>query len=1163
MSGTTAIAAPDPAPNIQAEKAKPVDPPSVMPQKRAEVLGKDWQQSKDRLWTTMGDQTGFHVMVAEAKSGYAWKTIATLNHPAVEADLWIGNACVTGSGDRLVVVYAPRTYTNKEALMARGGFTATVDLTTGAVKKLPVRTTLAYFNPGCGLDETAVLTQDATEDKGKTGLIKLDTATGTLSKRIELDGQVTSAVPTREGIVAVAGTSVQRIADDGKRTKIAKTTGWAFELKPDADHGVVYLDGDDKTINVRRVAANADKETTATTLAAGKSGEVKTAHLLGGKVVITGRPDKVEKLPASVSRMDVPAGAQLSLRGEAVVTEVARADGGTPGVFSKTPGKAEKVHIKAKSTKTGKDVGFTVDPATAAAKPASEPAQRGMSAQSDLQATANQDMSDSAATCAIKRNDLGKQIYQPKPKQVEWAANWAVKGGLMTQRPAGWHNNGLPFDYKIQEAGMFPPVPMKNATDTVPVQVLLGILGQESNLWQASKLVLPGEYANPLIGNFYGNDIYNNTEADDWNIDFSKADCGYGVSQTTDGMRLAGRERPGERAKPWGAQVMIATDYAANVAAGLQILQEKWNQLQDAGVRINNNDVGRLENWFGAVWAYNSGFHPPGEAGSNGAYGLGWGNNPANMRYPADRHEFGRVPYDFAHPQDWPYPEKVMGFAANPPSAFEDATKEVPFFNNASWNGDDKLPDTNPDSAWYNKKRVKPEIDTFCKPDQNQCDKTKRYMPNAPEVVGEPAGPCGHTNAAGQYDLKCWWHGPAVWKPDCEQTCGNESFRYYPEVSKEPDDGISSRPECESSGLPGDALVVDDVDAVTPPAFDDTRQPHPTCRRLNLDRDGKFNIEFSKDASGKEPARMDLHQATSGYGGHFWFTHAYGDDELGRKLRMKATWELGRKLDTPVQVWVFRPKRTNPNLDPLVYTVYTANGPIQVTAPHPHESSLPTSWLDLGTFKFSDKPKVSVSNWNANANEKEIAFDAVAFVPDTGNWGGERIAKIINVNSNRCVAQSEPGASGKVYAVQKSCTNQFGDNWEFRLVRVKRAPSPGGGQTINYYTYRIVNRVSGLCMNLIAFPSVSMGGCTTDDNTTAELWETTYGFTGNENPHPRWIVSLMNSHTGGSLALGLPNCSKDENANVQVIDTYGIQDTQPGCKPQEVSLDWNIAQQGT
>lgn len=97
--------------------------------------------------------------------------------------------------------------------MARGGFTAVVDLASGQVTKLGVQTSLSYYNPGCGVGETAVLTQSPGEDKTATRLLRLDTESGTVSAPIEASGQLTSAVPTKDGsIVAAEGAEIVKVA---------------------------------------------------------------------------------------------------------------------------------------------------------------------------------------------------------------------------------------------------------------------------------------------------------------------------------------------------------------------------------------------------------------------------------------------------------------------------------------------------------------------------------------------------------------------------------------------------------------------------------------------------------------------------------------------------------------------------------------------------------------------------------------------------------------------------------------------------------------------------------------------------------------------------------------------------------------------------------------
>src|SRR5262249_27062989 len=151
----------------------------------------------DQLVLLAGDATALHLLVATQRSGYTWQTIASLGESGIETDQWIGNACITGSGRRAVVVYAPRQFTNRAELAARAGFTAVVDLVTGAVSRLPITTSLAYFNPGCGAGETAVLTQEGGEALPGTRLIEMDAKSLRLGAPITTDGQVTSAVPTR------------------------------------------------------------------------------------------------------------------------------------------------------------------------------------------------------------------------------------------------------------------------------------------------------------------------------------------------------------------------------------------------------------------------------------------------------------------------------------------------------------------------------------------------------------------------------------------------------------------------------------------------------------------------------------------------------------------------------------------------------------------------------------------------------------------------------------------------------------------------------------------------------------------------------------------------------------------------------------------------------
>ncbi|MFC4501241.1 MULTISPECIES: hypothetical protein [Streptomyces] len=92
-----------------------------------------------------------------------------------------------------------------------------------------------------------------------------------------------------------------------------------------------------------------------------------------------------------------------------------------------------------------------------------------------------------------------------------------------------------------QPQSLFQP-PALEGGGRLMAQVMLGVTTQESNMWQAARSAVPGVTASPLIGNYYGIDLYDGDPTNDWDVDFAKADCGYGITQITDHMRMAGRE---------------------------------------------------------------------------------------------------------------------------------------------------------------------------------------------------------------------------------------------------------------------------------------------------------------------------------------------------------------------------------------------------------------------------------------------------------------------------------------------------------------------------------------------------------------------------------------------------------------------------------------------
>ena len=938
----------------------PGEASAVPPAARDRVLPSGWRLSDDRVLVTAGDATGLHILVAELRTGYTWRTVTTLAEPGFDTDQWIGNACVTGSGRRAVVVYAPRSFTNDMDLFDRGGFTAVVDLDTGAVHKTPALSTLAYFSPGCGAGETAVLTRfnDVGSGRPRSRLTIVDAAGRSNAREWTVDGEVSSAVPVRGGVVAADGARLIRLDDTGRRMGLVRTTNVPFHLRADGDGAVVYADRAGERVQINRAASVHAAE--ASVLAEGPVGKVGTVSSLGGRVYLVGSPDVVRKLPASIQRVNVDRDAIVSSHGQLAVNRVAWF--GTAGTATAVVSAGQRrLQIDATLLATGQMLRFGVAPSSSSLGGTVHPSLQSAGTSQSLTGSPT-DPVDEDRSCSVPRNDARTQVYQPTPRQVEWASDQAVTGNLTMTRPANWRQSGLPA---WSPQGMFPRIPLLGG-GRVPVQVLLGILTQESNLWQASNHALPGVTGNPLIGNFYGRQIYNGDPNDDWVIDWNEADCGYGVAQVTDGMRLAGQERPGEVTLPANQQRAIALDYATNIAAGLRILASKWNETRQAGLIVNDGDPANIENWYFAVWAYNSGFHP--NQGNGEPWGVGWFNNPANPRYPADRDPFLEWTYtDAAHPQDWPYPEKVLGWAGHPIESVVTPDTMIAGYRAAWW------------TSVANRITVMPPIYQFCD-STNSCVPGGVFVPNAPDVSGEPAGPCAHRNGANQYDLRCWYHQPTLWK-DCNSQCGFELLRFDSTYPEQPD-GTSYPPNCSLTGLPAGALIIDDVPDSVPAVR--TSCGHPWTNQ------GSFGLTFASTSSGLYSSKVDFHQIGGGFGGHFWFAHTRNAQHDGAMMTVTGTWTLGQNLNGWARVLVHMPDH-GAHTQQAAYDVLLGNGTkktrllLQRTMAH--------RWVSLGSFLFNGTPQVRLSTQtNDGDGSEDIAFDAVAFQPLPGKPSHQVVA---------------------------------------------------------------------------------------------------------------------------------------------------------------------------
>ncbi|MFF4247459.1 hypothetical protein ACFYY2_23750 [Streptomyces sp. NPDC001822] len=994
LSGAPAGAAEPSVPPAPAASPATSNPTSVPTSERSSLLGRQWKSSQDVAWTTSGDADGFHLLTATGSSGYGWKTLATLSEPGFDADAWIGNACVTGSGHQAVVVYAPRTFTNKPELMARGGFTAVVNLTTGAVRKLPVLSSLSYYNPGCGNGDTAVLTQSGSEARPGTRLLRLDARTGRTASPTTVKGQVTSAVPGPGATtLAARGAQVISLDEKGRATTVTRTDGVPFRLAPDANGGLLYLDHRGSTATARHLGAEA--------LTRPDASKARPAQVAVGPLsrlgVTRSRSTVYVTGPSRAPRTAVPAGvarapeagkdAQVSTLGTALVSHQRWADGkGTllqPGESTtgrpvdldltvRESGRTRTLRaVTAKVSSRHSAEGRSLSPGirTSAAPRTGGSTAAGRTAAAVAAASSPSDPVEDERTCSVPRNDPGNQAMQPKPRQVEWAVDQAVQGYLNTHisRPANWQSLGMPA-YSPQSLFLNPAL---EGGGRAMAQVMLGVTTQESNMWQAAREAVPGVTANPLIGNYYGIDLYDGDSSNDWDVDFAEADCGYGITQVTDHMRMAGRE-DGHGGAAWDYQKQraAALDYTANIAAGLQILVSKWNETRAAGMIANHGTSGRPENWYFALWAYNSGFHP--DQGNGAPWGLGWANNPANPEWDAGRLPFmenaagGEDASAAARPQNWPYQEKVLGFAAHPPAFLESPGVMVAAFRPATWNGTNESVSTK-GSAFYNRAHLKAPEDAFCEPTSNDCF-PGRISDSASNDNGS-SGPCGRE------DFMCWWHKPVTWKTDCVDTCGYEFIRFSTSMGEEPN-GTAYPPVCTTTGLPSGALIVDDVPQ-------GTAVHRPGCDNSGWTGKGTFSFDFGNNGSESVyPSKVDLHQLGAGFGSHFWFGHTRQDDAKGNRLKITGSWKLNQTLDKDARVWVHLPDH-GAQTKQAEYQIRTKNGWSTKTVSQPGSGN---RWVNLGAYRTKGiTPEVRLSTVTADGTgDEDIAFDAVAFEP--GNW---------------------------------------------------------------------------------------------------------------------------------------------------------------------------------
>ncbi|MEV2218249.1 hypothetical protein AB0H86_43665, partial [Streptomyces sp. NPDC050997] len=326
--------------------------------------------------------------------------------------------------------------------------------------------------------------------KQQTRLVTVDAATGKAGTPAVYPGEVTSAVPTRNGIVAANGSRLVAAGAKGTVREITRTESVPFQLTVDAAGGVTYIDRTQSrnsqktsTSYAKHLAAGRLRERDArpATVASGALADWDLTSSADGTVYITGKAAAKGTLPKTVKNPGgIAKGALVSSHGQAALT-AAWADGKDTRIRADEALAERTARISLRLLDTKRAVTLDAVPgerriggekserqgaATSPALPqsAKSAAQDGRSpglstqtAGTQVAASSPSDPSEDAAerTCAVPRNDVKKQAFQPTPRQVEWAADQAVVGKLDFYRSADWKNTGMGG---YQPQGLFPAI---------------------------------------------------------------------------------------------------------------------------------------------------------------------------------------------------------------------------------------------------------------------------------------------------------------------------------------------------------------------------------------------------------------------------------------------------------------------------------------------------------------------------------------------------------------------------------------------------------------------------------------------------------------------------------------------------------------------------------
>jgi lysophospholipase L1-like esterase len=919
-------------PRQVAPKPAPARPPGTVPHTRAgRVKARPARAvtravpAGDEIITASSDTGGYHLFAASSGGGWRWQPLATLQPAGYDGQRWIGTQCLTGDGRYVVAVVAPWDAQNSGAGMAAGGTAYVIDAHTGHVRPLAAGVAVTYFNPGCGVAGSAVLTRYPAADESRTQILLANLAQATVRTLPAIGGELTSAIPAGPaGVLAARGGELVSVSRAGARP-VATLPGQVFSLRPNAYGGADFL-----------ATAAASRSPAATAYSWRPSGAPRLLTLGHGNV-------HDMRLYGGAAGHNMLVGGGSAPAGAAAAVGRVAGNGASSRALSLRGG----VVLRGAATLT---------------RPADGTAMAGTTAKLPAPAAAPDDAPPATPVCAVPRLSEAYQVPQPTSARIEWASQLAGSGRLAGAggtdlRPAGFDNltgggYSPSYDFRL-------PAPFGPAGQFVPKEILDGIMAQESNWDQASPHAPQGVPGDPYVADYYG---YNATGT----IDYSQSDCGYGLGQVTDGMRLATGQTT-----PTVLQQRVAVDYAENVAAAAQILATKWNQLDGDGITVDTADPSVIEDWYFAVWAYNSGVNPQASTGggdctpgpsctdSAGNWGLGWTNNPANPVYDPGRNPFlhlclpGADPgtqvcskqfQDAASPQGWPYQEKVFGWIETPQNEPDGVTPRWPGTFDYTTQVGDFL--------------AQPGHDQMCD-SSDDCDYAQ-------------AQPCAHNASTDPLQWHCWWHEPVtgVCTADPDQPC--HPGHTAASLSAEPG-ATDPFPGTCSNALPADTVLIDDgsVGDTT------TGLNLGGCPQESQSTGGSFTWDPNFDSNLQPTGVVDLHQLGTGYGGHLLFTHL--EDASDSAFGGTAEWDLSADYDV-FDVSVFVPGLGAEGT--LSYYIYNSRGQ-QVGGPVPvDQDNYDNQWVYLGRYYLGPGSKVTTTNVVPDGDgTTDVAFDAMAFTP--------------------------------------------------------------------------------------------------------------------------------------------------------------------------------------